>query len=72
MLNQKSHSDEHYLKDNNHLCIRLSDLMTSYEWSIENAYVLVPKRKGTFELTCSFMCDDYEETRSQKIKIIVE
>ena len=46
--------------------------MNGYTWEVEDAYILVPKKRGTFEAECHFMCEEYEETVIQKIQIVAD
>lgn len=63
---------KHFINDNNNLSVRIDNLMIGYSWSIEDKYVLVPKTRGTFEIIVQFVCEEYGESKIQKIEVIVE
>lgn len=58
--------------DDNSLSIRMEDLMTDYTWSTGENYFIVPKEKGTFEIVCSFVCEEYEKSITQIIQVVVK
>lgn len=71
-ISQKDLPSRHYYNDDNSLSIRMEDLMTEYEWKIKDEYIIAPRKKGVFEIECSCICEEYEESDVQIIKVIVE
>lgn len=71
-LSQIDASDRCFYNEDNSLSIRMENLMTGYQWSIREKYILVPKKRGIFEVECSLMCEEYAKSMKQKIQIIVE
>lgn len=64
--------NQHFYNDNNSLSIRIRDLMTRYTCNIQDKYRLVPTKIGTFEIKCSFICDEYKASLEQVIQVVVE
>lgn len=64
--------NRHFCNDDNSLSIRMENLMMAYTWKIEDKYIIVPKKKGVFEMKCSLICEEYYESDVQFIKVIVE
>lgn len=58
--------------DDNSLSIRMNKLMTNYTWSTGEKFYVVPKRRGKFEIVCSFMCEEYSESVEQIIQVVVQ
>lgn len=71
-ISQMNSPNKHFYNDDNSLSIRMKDLMTGYEWAIKDKYIIAPKKIGVFEIECSCICEEYEESDVQIIKVIVE
>lgn len=71
-LSQMDSPNQCYYNKDNSLSIRMENLMTGYHWTISDRYFLVPKKRGIFEIECSFMCEEYAESRKQTIPVVVE
>lgn len=50
----------------------MEDLMTEYQWEIKDEYIIAPKKRGIFEIECSCICEEYEKSDVQIIKVVVE
>lgn len=61
-----------YYLANNQIHLHLSDLMNYYDYCIDNNYYLIATQKGTFEIKCFYMCEDFKEPQTQTITITVE
>ena len=64
--------NRHFYNDDNSLSIRMEDLMTGYQWDIKDKYIIAPKKKGVFEIVCSCICEEYEQSDIQIIKVVVK
>lgn len=71
-ISQKDLPFKHFCNNDNSLSIRMDDLMTGYKWEIKNQYIIAPRKKGVFEIKCNCICEEYEESAVQFIKVIVE
>lgn len=71
-ISQRNSPNKHFYNDNNSLSIRMNDLMTGYEWAIKDKYIIAPKKKGEFEIVCNCICEEYEKSDVQIIKVVVE
>lgn len=71
-ISQMNSPNKHFYNDDNSLSIRMQDLMTGYEWAIKDKYIIAPKKIGVFEIECSCICEEYEKSDVQIIKVIVE
>lgn len=71
-LNQMDSPDRCFYNEDNSLSIRMENLMTGYRWNISDKYFIVPKKRGTFKIECSFMCEEYAESMKQTIMVVVE
>ena len=72
LFRQSMVPNKHFYNEGNSISIRMENLMNGYTWEVEDAYILVPKKRGTFEAECHFMCEEYEETVIQKIQIVAD
>lgn len=63
---------KYYKNNDNSLSIRMENLMIGYKWEIKNQYIIAPRKKGVFEIRCICICEEYEKSDVQIIKVIVE
>ena len=71
-LSEMDAPNRHFYNDDNSLSIRMEDLMTEYQWDIKDKYIIAPKKRGIFEIVCSCICEEYEKSDVQIIKVVVE
>lgn len=71
-LSKMNAPNRHFYNDDNSLSIRMEDLMTEYQWEIKDEYIIAPKKRGIFEIECSCICEEYEKSDVQIIKVVVE
>ena len=71
-INRVDAKDRHFINGENEISIRMQDLLNGYMWNIEDEYCIVPMQKGTFEIECSLMCEEYIQVEKKIIKVIVE
>lgn len=71
-LSEMDAPNRHFYNDDNSVSIRMEDLMTGYQWDIKDKYIIAPKKRGIFEIVCSCICEEYEKSDVQIIKVIVE
>lgn len=61
-----------FYNEDNSFSIRMDDLMNEYTWSTGEKYYIVPKKRGTFDIVCSFVCEEYEKSIEQIIRVVVK
>lgn len=72
VISQINSSQKCFYNEDNSLSIWMDDLMTGYKWNISDRYFIVPREKGTFQIVCSFICEEYDENIEQIIQVVVE
>lgn len=71
-LRQVDSPNKYFFNNDNSVSIRVADLMIGYTWSIKDEYIIVPKKKGVFEIVCNLVCEEYKESTKQVIEVTVE
>lgn len=61
-----------FYNEDNSFSIRMEDLMIEYTWNTGKNYYLVPTQRGTYDIVCSIVCEEYEKNISQIIKLVVK
>lgn len=71
MANSNS-PNQYYYNSVHSISIRMEDLMTDYTWNTGEKFFIVPKQRGEFEIVCSYVCEEYEKSIEQIIKVVVK
>lgn len=58
--------------DDNQIDIQLEDLLHHLTFSLDNSYYLITTRKGSFEIKCTYICEELTEPQTQTITVTVE
>lgn len=67
-----SSTNKYFVNDDNSISIRMNNLMHEYEWGINDEYIIVPRKKGEFEIECHIICEEYSREQIQIIPVIVK
>lgn len=67
-----SSPNRYFINDDNSISIRMDNLMHEYEWDINDEYIIVPRKKGEFEIECHIICEEYSREQIQIIPVIVK
>lgn len=72
MVRNMNSTNKHFINEDNSISIKMNNLMHEYEWNIDDEYIIVPKERGSFEIECHIICEEYSEQQVQIIPVVVK